>query len=233
MKFHPNEIIRDFVFVGGMLYRKMQDGTLHHLKTVDRGQLVVMYKRQRILGIDITWCLHYGNWPKFPLHHLSQDPFDLRIETIYPARVKKLRYRVTRGLDGLYRHSMSHTGHETPDECWRNWAVHARSHYLEDLPYVVEVERREREMRRNSEPAGTVPELVHSADKLREKSRVKGVLRPPKPEAPEGMRAYWYKNMWVVAPVAAHVADDYRARCQAALEGKHGSRYEHGRMVYF
>jgi hypothetical protein len=219
---HPipaSQVPNYFTHSGTLVYKILADGTLGELSTLDGGVLSVRIKGQRVLAMDIAWALHFGNWPKFPLVQLSTDPFDCRVlENIFPARLKRLRYRQTI-KDGKFCHPLARLGFTSAQHCRADWTAAARAIYMGDVDNVLTIEAKERELRA---AAGLVDEVPMSRKRQRLTQRMQRVNlgpKPSKPRAPEGQEYHWFKGEWRLVPVACHVADDYVCRLRAWEQG--------------
>lgn len=212
-KLAPENVARHFV-LDGTLYRKLVDGTVKELTTLSGGQLVTVFEGERLLAIDIAWALHYGNWPMFPVVQLHDDLFDFRIENLFPARLKRLRFRMT-GAVGAYRHPLGGLAFATPERCRMDWEWRAREYYLKDMAFVLGLETEQREMRRLAQLPFRMPSLAP----------VEKAPKPPKeprslrPGGVPGMEWHYHDKAWVAIPEACHVADDYRVRIRKQLAG--------------
>lgn len=206
----PEDVPKYFVLEGSRLYRKLASGGGVLLKSRDGNQIVTLFNGVRLLGVDIAWCLTYGNWPEFPVVQLREDPLDFSMGNLYPARIKRLRY-VQKPVAHLFRHPLSSITHSTPERCRKHWEELARDFYMKDMPYVLRLEESNRALRDTflrETGAVRLPETV--AERPRRGSR---------PCALPGTEWHWYKDKWVNAPVACHVADDYRVRLQKLEQG--------------
>lgn len=225
-KLAPSEVPRWFVY-DGCLLRKRADGSVRPVTAMEGGKLFSMVDGERIMAIDIVWCLKYGNWPKFHLTSLAEDPTDLHIDHIFPTRTKRVRFRCYPVDGGLVRHPLAKEGFRTEREARAHWERCARAFYMKDMPYVEALEARERLVYENTLAAK--PELAPAPRKVKEHvARVRSTSRPEKPAVAEGQEAVWYQDQWVVVPVACHVSDDQRVRCAAVLKGAKAFRYDAG-----
>jgi hypothetical protein len=214
----PEHVSQYFTASRG-LYRILADGSMKEVTYLEGGRLLAVVGGEKLFAPDIAWCLHYGNWPKYPLVQLDGDPFNCSLDNLMPARVKRLRYR-QKEVDGRFYHSLApKLPFRTAAECRRNWTAHARDHYAKDLDYVLEVEARERELRAAAAlPAAPLP-LVRARRAERAERAVPVGARPPRPMAVDGMEWHWWEGAWISVPVACHVADDYRVRIEKWLKG--------------
>jgi hypothetical protein len=206
------DIHKHFVLEGSRLYKKLASGAVTQLKSLDGKQVVTMFNKHRLRGVDIAWCLIHGNWPKFSIAQLRDDPLDFSESNLWPARMRVLRYIQTK-RGNLYYHPLSTLPHPTPERCRRNWEELAREAYAKDLMYVLKLEESERILRQQylRETAAVrieVPDHSH-----------KRTLKPARPKEIPGREWHWWDGRWIDVPVACHVADDYRVRIQAVLGG--------------
>lgn len=206
------EIHKHFVLEGSRLYRKLATGAVSQLKSLDGRMVVTMFKNQRLRGVDIAWCLIHGNWPKFPIAQLRDNPLDFSENNLYPARFRVFRY-IEKHVGNLYYHPLSTLGHGTPERCRRNWEELAREEYVKDMPYVLRLEESERQLR-----------LQYLRDMAKVHIEVPGnshrrLPKPARPAAKPGREWHWWDGQWVDVPVACHVADDYRLRIIATQAG--------------
>lgn len=218
----PPEHVSQYFTGSRMIYRILANGHLKEIRYIEGKRLVAVVNGEKLYAPDIAWCLHYGNWPKFPLVQLDGDIFNCSIDNLMPVRVKRLRFRGRQVGDRFYHNFEPKVAFRSLLDCRRNWTLHAREHYMKDLAYVLEVEASERELRRNSAPA--LPPLpLHAAARVerqkRREARIPVGARPPRPAAVPDMEWHWYANAWLSVPVACHVADDYRERVRRWLAG--------------
>jgi hypothetical protein len=206
----PESVHKHFVLEGPRLYRKLASGAAVLVKSMDANLVVTVFEGTRLRGVDIAWCLYTGNWPKFPIVQIGEDPMNFSQGNLYPARLKTLRYRLTqRGQ--LYYHPLSDMGHISPVRCREHWEMLAVEWYSRDLLYVEKVEAFEREQRAQYIREARPPSRVEKVD-----TRVR---RNSRPKAIDGREWHWVKDKWIDIPVAVHVCDDYRVRIAATLAG--------------
>lgn len=207
----PQEDIHiHFVLEGSRLYRKLASGAATQLKSLDGNQVVTAFNSHRLRGVDIAWCLIYGNWPHFPIVQLRGDAHNFDRHNLYPARTKRLRYTETR-RGRLFVHPLSSIGHVSSSMCRGHWEDLAHDYYVKDMPYVLQVEEQLRAVRAQTvDPRGSAA----GAGTLAE--RPVKLSRPP---AVAGREWHWVKAEWISVPVACHVADDYRVRVQKQALG--------------
>jgi hypothetical protein len=203
----PAEHVPHYFTGSKSIYRILADKSYQELSYVTAGRLWATINGERLAAPDIAWCLHYGNWPKFPLVQLDGNPFNCSIDNLMPARHKRLRYRET-ARGGKFYHPLEKMGFSTPEQCLLNWQAHARDYYMQDLHHVLAIEAEERELRRGVE---VPPPVLTKVRRPRSASRKASGL-PPRPALVEGMEWHWYEGAWVSVPVACHVADDYLQR---------------------
>jgi hypothetical protein len=211
----PEEIHKHFVLEGSRLYRKLATGAVTQLKSMDGNLVVTIFNKQRLRGVDIAWCLIYGNWPRYPIVQLRDDPLNFAPNNLFPARLRALRY-VQKPRGNLFVHSLSSLSHSSPERCRAHWEECAAEVYKKDLPYVLRVEEYERGLRAEylrSMAQVRVPEPPKMDPKM------KAAMKPSRPTAKPGREWHWWDNQWVDVPVACHVADDYRRRVVATLAG--------------
>jgi hypothetical protein len=206
----PEDVHVFFVLEGPHLYRKLASGAAMPVKSMDANHAVTLFNGQRLRGVDIAWCLYYGNWPEFPVVQLGTDPLDFSRGNLYPARVKRLRYReIKKGP--LYFHPLSNMGHISPGACRAHWEMMAAEFYRRDMVYVERVEAFERDLR---------AKYLLETGAVRKPVNVKtDFKKPSRPKAIEGREWHWVKDKWIDIPVAIHVCDDYRVRLAATLAG--------------
>lgn len=215
------------------IYRRRADGSCKRLSAVNSGRLVAVFDHERIDGADIAWCLRYGNWPKFPLVILDGDPFNLQIENLFPARLKKLRY-VQYEDGGKFTHPLSKVVFRNARDCRIDWIEKARDHYTKDLGYVLQLEADERELRKkaNAPTPGRLDwEARQRASAAARTARLRkgaetAVPRTKRPPVVPGMVWHYYKKSWISVPPAVHVSDDVRNRCAAWLKGAVRAEYQ-------
>lgn len=210
------ELVPQLFVYESMLYRRLANGRLRELNTLNGGRLVAVVGGERIDAADIVWCLHYGNWPKYPLAILSGDPLDVHIGCLWPARVRMLRLRLSEE-NGQFGHPLSNRMFPTAEEATLDWRKLAAHYYRRDLDYVRAEEAQERNLRKST--LLVKPELAPKTN-----SRPARQARPVKPMVPADRDCHWYADQWVPVPLAAHVSDDWQVRCQQVLAGK--TRFE-------
>jgi hypothetical protein len=211
------DVPQHFVLEGSRLYRKYSTGAVTQLKSMDGNTVVTLFDGHRLRGVDIAWCLLHGNWPAFPIVQLHEDPHDFSEGNLYPARLKRLRYRETqKGL--LFYHPLSLLGHISAKRCREHWEHLAHDYYMKDYTYVLRAEAYDREMRlttlQSLPPKPVPPEHAQYAK------------RPARPKAVPGMEWHWWQGAWISVPVAVHVSDDYRVRIKAAQAGATSFRFD-------
>jgi len=217
----PAEQVPNFFFNGrGGLHRKLADGTFKPIRSMNGGRLVTMHKGERLYGIDIAWCLRYGNWPMFPLTCVSGDPYDLTEDNVFPVRLRFLRYRETERA-GDFFHPLSEAPYRDPIACKASWVMCATDEYRKDLAYVEHLEQKARELRRASLPKPETKRLPVSA-----KPDAASNLLPKRPARVPGRVWHYYRKAWLSVPEPVHVSDDYRVRCLATLCGAEKFAYD-------
>lgn len=211
------DVKEHFVLEGSRLYRKFSDGAARQLASRDASKVVCMFRGARLLGVDIAWCLLYGNWPVFPIVQIKSDPYDFSAENLFPARLRQLRYCQTPAAH-LWRHNLTSLTFKTPGLCRADWEERARDFYVKDLHYVQSIEANERKLR-----AEYIADLVE-ANKNIPKPRMRRekaapTAKPKKPTAVAGREWHYNAGEWISVPVACHVADDYMVRIRRQRAG--------------
>lgn len=206
----PEEVSKYFVLEGHRLYRRLESGACTLVKSMDGHQAVTIFKRHRLRGVDIAWCLYYGNWPHFPIVQIGEDPLDFSKGNLFAARLKTLRYRQTPRAK-LFYHPLSDVGHATPERCRQHWEMLAMEWYSRDMLYVERVETFAREQRAKY--------LRETQPLLRSDRTHARVHKMSRPKAIPGREWHWVKDKWIDLPEPIHVADDYRMRLAATLAG--------------
>lgn len=204
------EVDKHFVLEGSKLYRKLADGSVKQLKSLDGTKVVTLFNSHRLIGADIAWCLLYGNWPQFPLVLLGADPLDFTPTNIYPARTRRLRYMHSQ-KGALHYHSLSRLPFVSEERCRADWEDTAREFYKKDLPYVLRLEEAERGLR------------ASYVDDLREVQKVVplpvAAVRGKRPRQLAGYEWHWNAGEWIAVPEACHVSDDYMVRIRRQRAG--------------
>ncbi len=204
-----------FVFGSAGFHRIRKDGSHKAIRTLNGGRLMTTYGQERIYAIDIVWCLHYGNWPKYPLISLDKNPHQLHIAKIFPARLRTLRYRPTKKGD-LFFHPLSDVGYRSSSSCRISWQECAAEYYQQDLAFVLAEEAHERSLR-----AATLRLLPPEPVKPPKPPKVYTIAEkvPSRPAPVAGRVWHYYRKAWLSVPAPVHLADDYRTRCLAVLVG--------------
>lgn len=216
IKMHPGAVPYHFAYGPDGLKRRLADGTYKPIRALNGGRVMAVHEGERIYGIDIAWCLRYGNWPKYPLANVDGNPFNLGPDNIFPARLGAIRYRETVKKDGKYYHPLSDTPFNSSERCRKAWNYAAADRYRDDLSYVLEEEERERKLRLASDP--TPPDSRRRSQRIPVSQKPR-VAMPPRPKAIEGRVWHFHAKKWLSVPQPVHVADDYRIRCLKVLKG--------------
>ena len=212
----PEDVDKYFVLEGSRLYRKLATGAVTQLKSMDHNFVVTLFKNHRLRGVDIAWCLIYGNWPRFPIVQIRDDPLNFSRDNLYPARLRSLRYVQTQ-RGSLFYHSLSSLPHRTAERCRADWEERAVEIYTKDLPYVLKTEEFERTLR--AQYVREMAALKKTPAPVEIDPKVFRAMRPARPAAKPGREWHWWDGQWVDVPVACHVADDYRIRIAATQAG--------------
>lgn len=199
------DVPKYFALEGSRLYKRLASGAVSLVKSRDGGQIVTLFKGQRLVGADIAWCLIYGNWPEYPIAQLRWNPLDFSEDNLYPARLRRLRY-IERQSGNLYFHPLSQFGHSSPERCRANWEELAREFYVRDMAGILRMEAANRELR-----AKYLRETAAARATVPQNTRP---VRGSRPVALPGMEWHWWMDRWISVPVACHVADDYRVRIE-------------------
>jgi hypothetical protein len=226
------------------LFRRHKHGGCKPIRTINGGRLVVTFEGERIDAAAIVWCLHYGNWPRFPLTILDGDPENLSLDNIYPVRLHGVRYREHVTSAGLFQHPLSDLQFRTSRECKAHWVVLAREHYQKDMTYVLQLEARDRALAAQAvDRTAEIRRQYEARQEASRKARAAVLARnagtkekaPPKPRAIEGMVWHYYKKVWQSVPPPVHVSDDCRRRCCAFLRGAVRAEFQphHQETWYF
>ncbi len=231
-------VSRNFVVSEGQLLKKLANGHVKELTTMDGNDLIVRIDGKTLRAADIAWALIYGNWPKWRIVTLD-DPRYFVVGNLFPSRIRRYRAMV-RAAGERFKHSLSgYSTYSTRDLAERDWAMRVRVIYEKDLPYCLQVEANERIMYHASMPVRMQAPLPPIEEKIARRKRAPNknprVDRTTKPEDVPGKKWYWLRGEWVLANRAIHVADDWMARCYAAKAGLHNARFntETERVEYF
>lgn len=195
------EVLERFLVDGGRLYRKRWDGTVRQVQTVEDGRLVTVLKGRKYYGPDLAWACHYRVVPMFPVVTIDTDPFNLSVENLGAARVRRLVCRI-RSVKGGYLHPLSTLPFRTYDEAKQDWVSRARAIYADDLPYVLQLQG---------------PGMPQAPSEAVVRARLRVVHTRKRPPDVPGMKWYWYREQWVSLPPAVHQSDDWQVRADALL----------------
>ncbi len=213
MALHPLAVHDYFVFTD-YLYRKLGDGSCKAVNHVHGSQVVVLFEREKLRAIDIIWCLHHGNWPKYPLVQVDGDMWNLRLANIMPARIRRLRFRYSL-KNGMYRHNLAKADFSNLEHCRDDWNRKARDYYVSDLPMVLLIEEQERVLRAAAGDCkpGTQPYF----------SRRKVLSNRPNPtQRPANIAGkvwHWLDGEWASVAPSCHPSDDFMVRIAQAKLG--------------
>lgn len=213
------------------LFRRLASGRCKPITAVNSGRLVTTFDNERLDAAAVVWCLHYGNWPKYPLAVVDGDPHNLTLENIFPVRLGWVRYR-ERIVAGKYYHPLSKLPWRNEQECRNSWVYFACEHYRKDLGFVLKQEADERELRAKSNLPNPVLIDYERRKAARDKARAARfgervpVVAPKRPATVPGRVWHYYKKQWLSVLPPVHVSDDCRRRCCATLRGAVRSEYQ-------
>lgn len=217
------------------LFRRRKDKSCRAISTVNGGRLMTTFDGERLDAAAVVWCLHYGNWPKFPLAIVDGDPHNLSLDNIYPIRLGAVRYRETM-RKFMYHHPLSDLPFRSSKECFSSWVALAREHYQKDLNYVLALEARDRDLvaQAPTKSRGLIDwenrqearraTLAHNL--ARNVAAAEGKTLPKRPPKVAGMVWHYWQKSWVSVPVPVHVSDDCRRRCCAFSRGAVRAEYQ-------
>ncbi len=215
---HPLAIHDHFVYTD-YLYRKLADGTCKAVNHVRGSQVVVIFGSLTLRATDIIWCLHYGNWPKYPLVQLDGDMWNLRMANIMPARLRRLRFRCVKTREG-FSHPLAKVHFATAERCREDWADKARDFYVRDFPLVLEIEAKERDLR-----AMAGEDTFKRLPKFQRRKVLSNRPNPTqRPANIAGKVWHWLDGEWASVAPPCHPSDDFMVRIAQSKLGN--------RMIY-
>ncbi len=118
----PPEVINQHFAVKGGLFRLRADNSYRVIESLSGGRLSTLFDGERLDGADISWCLHYGNWPKYHLAQVDGNPHNVEISNLFPVRIKPIRFRAALSPKGYCHPLAPELPHRTVADCRKHWA---------------------------------------------------------------------------------------------------------------
>lgn len=205
MRFDVMEVLRNFVVMGGHLYRKRANGTLKPMLSIEHGKVVVVLQGRKMYGPEVAWACHYHCAPMYPVVTVDMDSLNLAKDNLGMVRVRRLQFRPTLSRHGWWFHSLQKDARfEGENEARRDWIARARRFYTAELDYLLALHR----------PHMVIPPVEEKPVEL---LRVSQQVRRERPAPVPGLTWYWFKGQWVAIPPAVHPSDDWQVRAAALL----------------
>ena len=208
--------MNNFVVDGGVLYRKLLNGTHRRVTAINSGRLVVVHEGARLLATDIAWICHHLVPCPHPTVTVDCNPHNMDIDNVMAVRRRRLVFRPVMSKYG-FKHNLNKMHFSTREAAFADWVPKAREQYVADRDWLLASEDYKGVKQQIADAvAASQPRLLARQRKFTPPKRY--LKRPPMPDVPEGMECHWYKDQWVVIPKAVHCSDDWMVRAEACLK---------------
>lgn len=206
------EFTADYFLINeGRLFRKLANGGIKEITTLDRDRLLVQFAGELYRALDIAWVLHHGYFPRREIISLDGDPQNMHVTNVVPVRTRRHRFYALSVLGG-FTHKLSKSKFPTEAACAEDWRLCVNHMYRSELNIVLTEDAEDLAILKaligRPKPANFPPTA---------KPRLRRAIKGSRPS----LDHVWHKatQQWVKVPPACCVADDIQVRAGYVLQG--------------